>query len=931
MEQLDRVMLPSRHLYCALLAKMGGLSHDLGKASVGFQEMLLSAIKGQTIQKDSVHHSWLSMKLLPLLLEKGLDWVRAWETEQSQHGIYDAAWALMEQGLNNTTQATQVIAGTHHKLFSLTDPPRTPQNYNRHSHITHPLNLSQTKLAGDLHPGIVGDLRRAWMKAEELRKKLLISPDQLRGITLIARAGLILADHKVSNPENTEYARAPASSLIANTRSDTMSEDRRGKNKGPVVVPYQDLSHHLTSVGIEAFEVIQHMLNMQLPGLAPITVNSLLAPPPPQLQSRFGWQDAAVAKARAQRSVIRGPILVFNCAQTGAGKTIANIKLACALSASEAPRISIALNLRSLTLQTGDALRKELGLSESQVATVIGDTVTQRLYEGSFFAQEEEAGRHTQPLVKGNSLPLPSWMNAFTSKSPDTHKFISANILVSTIDCIINAANPGKQGHHVTALIRLLSADLILDEVDNYEPSAMGAVLRLVYMAALSGRNVICSSATLPGVLASAISRAFAAGKRAGAGLTYSPNQERSPGEVLLVHDQLTPVVSQSDSLGYEDFIQQLDLQQSSSYTKLAKIIPGDTKNKMNAEIIRSIEDLHRDNHSRLQGKRVSFGLIRLANISEVMKLANILIKTVPGGRVATYHSRVFLIERHLKEKRMDLLLNRKSDVTLKEDRELRALIENTPGEDIKFIIIASPVEEVGRDHDFDWAIIEPSSLQSIIQTAGRVNRHRQVKVSQPNIHLMNRNFKWLTNNGPCFFYPGIESKKDSTLSYRSHALTELLSKKMGEIFPITSSLRFTPNLAFSQDEDRLIEKQIKSAVLALDPNDDSWLQQELYTRYPLRSSNTKTRFRLSINNDEQLLAEKLPPAAGTLWLKTTLQRTNRENSDWLSFDLNELLEACVTLGLSMEEGFSVELPGTPDGLRWEPSFGISALSSASV
>lgn len=30
-----------------------------------------------------------------------------------------------------------------------------------------------------------------------------------------------------------------------------------------------------------------------------------------------------------------------------------------------------------------------------------------------------------------------------------------------------------------------------------------------------------------------------------------------------------------------------------------------------------------------------------------------------------------------------------------------------------------------GRDHDYDWAIVEPSSMRSIIQLAGRIRRHR--------------------------------------------------------------------------------------------------------------------------------------------------------------------------------------------------------------
>ncbi|MDR8345993.1 hypothetical protein FPK41_23920, partial [Acinetobacter baumannii] len=69
----------------------------------------------------------------------------------------------------------------------------------------------------------------------------------------------------------------------------------------------------------------------------------------------------------------------------------------------------------------------------------------------------------------------------------------------------------------------------------------------------------------------------------------------------------------------------------------------------------------------------------------------------------------------------------------IEQDDEIINLIQKSSSLNIPFIVIATPVEEVGRDHDFDWAIIDASSVQSIVQTAGRVNRHRLEKVQQPN------------------------------------------------------------------------------------------------------------------------------------------------------------------------------------------------------
>lgn len=77
--------------------------------------------------------------------------------------------------------------------------------------------------------------------------------------------------------------------------------------------------------------------------------------------------------------------------------------------------------------------------------------------------------------------------------------------MVSTIDYLIAAGEPHRQGHHVKALLRIMSSDLILDEIDGYEPKSLIAVLRLVQLAAMYGRHVICSSAALSATVADSI------------------------------------------------------------------------------------------------------------------------------------------------------------------------------------------------------------------------------------------------------------------------------------------------------------------------------------------------------------------------------------------------------------------------------------------
>ncbi|WP_225973589.1 hypothetical protein [Taylorella equigenitalis] len=89
------------------------------------------------------------------------------------------------------------------------------------------------------------------------------------------------------------------------------------------------------------------------------------------------------------------------------------------------------------------------------------------------------------------------------------------------------------------------------------------------------------------------------------------------------------------------------------------------------------------------------------------------------------------------------------------------------------FLVVSSPIEEVGRDHDFDWAIIEPSSIRSIIQLSGRVNRHRKDKILTPNVGILQLNIKALKGNQDSivFVRPGYQTER-----LASHELDQLIN-----------------------------------------------------------------------------------------------------------------------------------------------------------
>lgn len=111
--------------------------------------------------------------------------------------------------------------------------------------------------------------------------------------------------------------------------------------------------------------------------------------------------------------------------------------------------------------------------------------------------------------------------------------------------------------------------------------------------------------------------------------------------------------------------------------------------------------------------------------------------------------------------------------------------------------MVATPVEEVGRDHDFDFAIVEPSSYRSIIQLAGRVLRHRHDEILiTPNISLLQYNLNGLlkSDESLVFLKPGYESEH-----YRleTHDLKKLIDEA-----EIAQSINAIPRIQRKQQLD---------------------------------------------------------------------------------------------------------------------------------
>ena len=134
-----------------------------------------------------------------------------------------------------------------------------------------------------------------------------------------------------------------------------------------------------------------------------------------------------------------------------------------------------------------------------------------------------------------------------------------------------------------------------------------------------------------------------------------------------------------------------------------------------------------------------------MANIDPLIDVALALytLGAPPGMRIhlCVYHSQ-FPADPPAIERRLDAALNRRQPDAVFALPEIRGRLDTAPEPDQIFIVLGSPVTEVGRDHDYDWAVVEPSSMRSLIQLAGRIRRHRPSVVEKPNLMVLDGNLR---------------------------------------------------------------------------------------------------------------------------------------------------------------------------------------------
>jgi CRISPR-associated endonuclease/helicase Cas3 len=167
-----------------------------------------------------------------------------------------------------------------------------------------------------------------------------------------------------------------------------------------------------------------------------------------------------------------------------------------------------------------------------------------------------------------------------------------------------------------------------------------------------------------------------------------------------------------------------------------------------------------------------------MANIEPLVEVALALYRLgAPEGtrvHLCTYHSQFPLLIRSNIERQLDQALDRRQPDAVFGLPDIRQRLDVNDESDHLFIVLGSPVTEVGRDHDYDWAVVEPSSMRSLIQLAGRIRRHREGECKTVNLLVFDTNLRHFLKPGkPAFCKPGFETE-DFRLA--THSMTELLS-----------------------------------------------------------------------------------------------------------------------------------------------------------
>ncbi|MBL8497120.1 type I-F CRISPR-associated helicase Cas3 [Nitrosomonas sp. JL21] len=935
---------------------IAGLFHDLGKANDLFQDKLNQCVKEKNTKRfEPYRHEWVSLRIFQAFVSGRSDqeWLKQLadiDEDLENHVIQKIIIDNPDSDKSNNPFATlptfaRLVAWlvvSHHRLPVYPKLGNTEPSFDQADKwLILSFDESWNSINSQNHKWEERILKANWTfsyrtplasktwqkRASELSRRALICPGLMKVdwfcqpfVMHLSRLALMLADHHYSAKDAQTRWQDSNYQAFANT-----NEQRQ---------PKQKLDEHNVGVSQHAFEFSLKFrrLREELPSL---NDNRTLTKGPEE--DKEPWQVKAYqAMQQIQSQAKEQGFFGINMASTGRGKTLANARIMYGLAdESEGCRFSVALGLRTLTLQTGDALQERLKLDKTDIATLIGSQAILQLNQINQGKQTEDglfAMRGSESLELGldddgfdviyNTEFYEGQLEKWFPNNRKAKKLLHAPILVSTIDHLTPATEGVRGGRQIVPMLRLLTSDLVLDEPDEFDLNDLPALTRLVNWAGMLGAKVLLSTATMPPALAYALFEAYQEGRKA---FNTATNQAITKKSVVCAWcDEFSVQVSEQENIqsyikAHDEFIQKriTKLNQDNSIFRKAKLleIAATTDlpplNTMSVVIRQGMVALHQGHHQQhASGKKVSIGLVRIANINPLVAIAKLLYTyPVPENfriHYCIYHSQYPLAQRAFIESKLDQALNRKDQEAIWNCPEIQHALSHYPEQDQIFVVLATSVAEVGRDHDYDWAIAEPSSMRSIIQIAGRIQRHRKQVPETENFYILAKNYKALKGKELAYEKPGFESKHRKL---RSHDLDEVLNNQQYAVPRATPSIFCPPLNKESRKppfQNLVVLEHMAYREILLGDNEQQnnariwWKNQvswcaEIQRKQPFRASSPDQAYCLYLEADDdkpiwQIKNENVSPSK----YETTTDIVNIDltpangNQPWFDFDLQD-------------------------------------------
>ena len=953
----------------ALFSGIAGLFHDVGKANALFQNKLNPELSGKFF--EPYRHEWVSLRIFQAFVDKqsDIEWLQALvdidnsaekEVLKNLESLRDGMDGNLVNPFTSLPPVAKLVAWlivSHHKLPQYPKEGDNPPSFkNMDKWLNEYFEACWNSPKCLLDDWQKSEIEQNWtfphgtpFKSAHWQTQIsILAKRALRceGIfqqswfeqhftAHISRLSLMLSDHYYSSkPETTPQFQDRNYKAFANT----------DKNEYGQIYLKQKLDEHNIAVGINAFEFSKSLpkLKNDLPALKPN--KALTAKVPSQFQLDYGWQERAYNLAKSIKDETKKYGFFGICqSSTGKGKTLGNARIMYGLSDHEKCRFSVALGLRTLTLQTADALKDNLNLEYDELALLIGSQAVKDLHQQSKVPvtseQQNQGSESAESLIK-DEISLIENLPEYTGEGakwfkhdPKILKLIQAPVLVSTIDYLMPANEGVRGGRQIAPMLRLLTSDLVLDEPDDFGLDDLPALCRLVNWAGMLGSRVLLSTATMSPSLASALFSAYQEGRK------HYTKVNGELGETAKVccawFDEFKKPQSKliSNEKAYEEdhvnFIEKRikNLEKNSLALRKAKVIAvkrseGKTPSESIVSVIKkSIETLHHQHAINVGDKSVSIGLVRMANINPLVNISKLLLETTaPENTIihyCVYHSQFPLLQRSKIEKLLDSALSRHSEKEWLKHSGIPELIGGYKDKHHIFVVLATAVAEVGRDHDYDWAVVEPSSMRSIIQLAGRVQRHRKQEPSSGNVHILSKNFKGLKGLKLKFEKPGFETEK---LQYASAELSDLIKENEFDdinAVPRIKMPELTVNSFTTEKQQRfnsfnLLEHFSQILRLVGNNNEDDhaaqWWQNEvtwcgeLQRLQPFRKSAPNDDYNLIFTRTGKTVWQKKIAKTSPIEYENTTDISHKPenlnigagNHFWGDFDLNEEIDKLV-------------------------------------